>query len=367
MVFQPFNAYPPIGQITSLKFALQDKLLLFGAGPFFCQVKVDMDATVTSTNNHYLKVFDDHTRIHKIQSITPSCNNYGDESLYLLSGGKRVSLLSSTYNAATGLLEFTILLGARFNDWIRDVKLVSYGGSADSSRHAALLFSQNFVQLWNLDTNELVDTIKCQQTCMLYSGTIVGESWEDLQFASGTIFNQVLLWSSKARDKSTGEGLVERKLIGHEGVLFGIEFNESRTMCLTMSDDRSIRIWDLLHESQDSQIVLKGHEGRVWGARFAMEDTAVVSISEDSSCRLWDLSTKSCVACWDGHGGKHVWSFDVCKTSNIVATGGGDGGIRVWCLDDLNRKNRSSLDDMLVLPIAKDEKVLTLLSLTHLN
>ena len=355
---ETFISYPPLGQITSLKIIEELRVILFAAGPYLCQCGIDYEEREDFQRKSYFKVFDDHTRIHKIQLLKNS--PHPDEMVLLLSGGKRIALLSCKINAGV-LFDFKIIRSRIFCDWIRDVKYVSYH-SAPSDFHVAIMFSQNFAELWNLDQNELKESIYCEEKCMLYSGTIFGSNgsnWDQIQFASGTIFNQTLFWNSKSKS-SPNVSLIGKRLIGHEGVLFGIEINDSGDQVCTVSDDRTIRVWNL-HDKDKDPIILRGHEGRIWGAKFISTDL-IVSISEDSTCRLWEISSKSCIACWDGHGGKHIWSFDVCKDLNIVATGGGDGGIRIWNLKDLNQKKESISDDFIVLPLGKDEKVIKILS-----
>jgi WD40 repeat protein len=39
-----------------------------------------------------------------------------------------------------------------------------------------------------------------------------------------------------------------------------------------------------------------------------------------------------CLACWEGHAGKNVWSCAVSPNKRLVATGGQDSGVRLWSL-----------------------------------
>jgi hypothetical protein len=39
-----------------------------------------------------------------------------------------------------------------------------------------------------------------------------------------------------------------------------------------------------------------------------------------------------CLACWEGHAGKSVWSCAVNPNKRLVATGGQDSGVRLWSL-----------------------------------
>lgn len=56
---------------------------------------------------------------------------------------------------------------------------------------------------------------------------------------------------------------------------------------MSVSDDRSIRIWCLVRGTPVQ--VLYGHSARVWDA-FYFHDNKVVSVGEDAMCLLWGKS-----------------------------------------------------------------------------
>ncbi|ORZ04460.1 WD40-repeat-containing domain protein [Lobosporangium transversale] len=131
------------------------------------------------------------------------------------------------------------------------------------------------------------------------------------------------------------------KLVGHEGILFGIRWsNDGKAVC-TVSDDRTIRVWDISHPTIIHSTHY-GHTARVWDCQIVGQ--YMISISEDASCRIWrnplltNLSSvddmSDCLACWEGHEGKNAWSVTV-SDDGVVATGGGDGGIHLWRLDSI--------------------------------
>ncbi|MCH89801.1 WD repeat-containing protein, partial [Trifolium medium] len=60
------------------------------------------------------------------------------------------------------------------------------------------------------------------------------------------------------------------KLVGHEGSIFRIAWSSCGSKLVSVSDDRSARVWDVPIEREDSlhhdpiAIVLFGHNARVW-------------------------------------------------------------------------------------------------------
>ena len=114
-----------------------------------------------------------------------------------------------------------------------------------------------------------------------YSARLEGPSESDLTVASGTVFNDILLWrvtgrkeevaTSSATANSTESG-VERErvcltLSGHEvkqwcltvdgvvscfmcvcvaqGVIFSVRISDCGSRVVSVSDDRTVRLWDL--------------------------------------------------------------------------------------------------------------------------
>ncbi|KAI7865336.1 WD40-repeat-containing domain protein [Spinellus fusiger] len=101
--------------------------------------------------------------------------------------------------------------------------------------------------------------------------------------------------------------------------------------------------------------VIFGHTARVWDCQFV--DDYLVSISEDSTCRVWknglikneqeeEASDADCLACWEGHVGKNVWSCAISPEHKMVATGGQDSGIRLWSLVSIKENKIESEDDL---------------------
>jgi WD40 repeat protein len=82
---------------------------------------------------------------------------------------------------------------------------------------------------------------------MLYSAKIISlnenknfdELLTDKMIASGTIYNQILLWNPK-------NGSITASLEGHQGVIFNIDFCYENSMIFSVSDDRSINVWKIV-------------------------------------------------------------------------------------------------------------------------
>lgn len=97
----------------------------------------------------------------------------------------------------------------------------------------------------SLSSFPVVYSVQSEEHCTLFCGRFHNNTLEDLWFASGTVFCHALLW--KIYHEGGIEAPVVKSLIGHEGILFGIRWSDDGKAVCTVSDDRSIRIWDISH------------------------------------------------------------------------------------------------------------------------
>lgn len=222
------------------------------------------------------------------------------------------------------------------NDWIFDIHWYQNHDQV----YLIIVLAHNQCVLFNLNTKKIEKIVYCEQRCMLYSAKVIdtkifGQGFlKSVFIASGTIYNQVLLWSPLT-------GQIHSKLNGHDGVIFNISFQNN--LLFSVSDDRSINVWklDISEESSEVHIASSelftrfyGHDARVWQcACFVDEITGTqyaCSIGEDLNCCLWNLKTKALVYRFKAmrKGSKNIWSLCVNEKKCEVITGWADGGLR---------------------------------------
>lgn len=118
--------------------------------------------------------------------------------------------------------------------------------------------------------------------------------------------------------------------------------------------------YSILYSKQP--LILFGHTARVWDCQFVGQ--YLVSISEDSTCRVWknallqedvadedNENDNDCIACWEGHASKNVWSCAINPEHNVVATGGQDSGIRLWSFVSIKNSRIDSEEDLNSFPL----------------
>lgn len=124
------------------------------------------------------------------------------------------------------------------------------------------------------------------------------------------------------------------RLIGHEGSIFRIAWSSDGSKLVSVSDDRSARIWAVRDELKDSDNreeevagpVLFGHNARVWDCCIC--DSVIVTAGEDCTCRVWRLDGKQLKMIKE-HIGRGIWRCLYDPTSSLLITAGFDSSIKV--------------------------------------
>ncbi|XP_022757740.1 uncharacterized protein LOC111304949 isoform X3 [Durio zibethinus] len=123
------------------------------------------------------------------------------------------------------------------------------------------------------------------------------------------------------------------RLVGHEGSIFRIVWSSSGAKLVSVSDDRSARIWTI-HIQQNGfddkreavGPVLFGHSARIWDC--CISDSLIITAGEDCTCRLWGLDGKQ-LRMVKEHIGRGIWRCLYDPNSSLLVTAGFDSAIKV--------------------------------------
>ncbi|XP_013403103.1 WD repeat-containing protein 6 [Lingula anatina] len=361
-----------VGPVTSLQF--YNEYLLAGQGPNILVFDTKMNSMVYKEQMLFPAV------VHGIQIEKRTTCVFGQKSC-------RVLQISGEEDYMLRLDKLTDV--CELEDWIWDVAWVSNG---KSTLTLALALGHNVVLHWDWQRNTILHRVKCEEKCILYSARFIGHTWSDLVLAAGTVFNQVVLWPVCGQQNKEGHQKVIHRLSGHEGVIFSIAFSYHNMCLCSVSDDRSIRIWQLcvIPEGQtDGRLslnsegptgaavdqnskrctdgnltmpghfrkkeipmdvwcrmqyelkhVMYGHSARVWDVKLLRE--LLVTVGEDSTCLVWNYEGQV-LQKFKGHKGKSIWSLAVNETDSLVATGGGDCSVRLWHLASVSSSTTNAI------------------------
>ncbi|KAJ2377856.1 WD repeat-containing protein 6, partial [Coemansia sp. RSA 2607] len=235
-------------------------------------------------------------------------------------------------------------------DWIKAAHWV-YDSNVDCWM-VALALAHNRVIICDPNSGAVVSCAQCEEHCILYAAAFFGKTLETLVVASGTVFNQVLIWNPNLQagdiDQCVDSPIASR-LCAHDGVVFGVQFSREGDLVASVSDDRTLRVWNIKEAPCDNQPIatLFGHQARVW--KCLVLSKYLVSASEDGTCRVWCRNGNAvgeAVDSWK-QCRKNVWSLAANASETLVVSGAADGSICVWAVDVVSGKRVSSNEDLI--------------------
>ncbi|KAH1073865.1 hypothetical protein J1N35_026193 [Gossypium stocksii] len=271
-------------------------------------------------------------------------------------GEKRVKLFNLTFelvSKSNTQSEFCVDLCLihslpRFTHWVLDVLFLK-------DHCLAIGCSDNSVHVWDMLKFSLVLQVPSPDRCLLYSMRLWGDNLEALRIASGTIYNEIIVWKVICQhDSPTSTSSVKGcmnlsssnsnfakcydqqykavhicRLVGHEGSIFRIVWSSNGVKLVSVSDDRSARIWTIHDHDDRREIVgpvLFGHSARIWDC--CISDHLIVTAGEDCTCRVWGLDGKQ-LRMIKEHIGRGIWRCLYDPNSSLLVTAGFDSAIKV--------------------------------------
>eukprot|EP01039_Chlorochromonas_danica_P003286 gene3286-3604_t len=323
------------GPITAIaRVLVRDKpLLLWGAGGVLHGWSESDHSEVS------LPVFDSHN-IHGIKPTEPSETGlcqlivFGDKSLAFLKASEDGSSL-------------VIISQERCDDLVLDCRLLRREKAQDDDV-LIVGYAHNMIDIrrprWP-EKSELLRRVLCPHPSVLFALNIFGCLDDDgcLVVASGTVFGHLYIWQC-ALDESTSQtpnSHLQGSIIGqakrHEGVIFRIVWSTRGDKLITVSDDRTVRLWtyDRSNGNQAGSGLSQLFEGwdhisRLWDAVFVGDDEEeVATCSEDGTVRLWNQSGQ-CTTVLVGHIDS-VWRL--LAIDDYLVTVGNDSAVKFWYLD----------------------------------
>lgn len=284
--------------------------------------------------------------VHSAERYTYKLVIFGEKKVKIFS--LIVELASSSGEISVNLENFESL--PRLSNWVFDVCFLqdSTGSLEEEDKLLAIGCSDNSLSIWDVKESRMAFEIQSPERCLLYTMRLWGDSISTLRIASGTIFNEIIVWRAVGLDgDNVDHGHYSAshmlRLTGHEGSIFRIVWSLDGSKIVSVSDDRSARIWEI-----DSQEVvgpvLFGHSVRVWDC--CISDSLIVTAGEDCTCRVWGVDGTQLEVIKE-HIGRGIWRCLYDPNSSLLVTAGFDSAIKVHQLH--NRGSETSLDAVGVL------------------
>ncbi|KAF5385484.1 hypothetical protein D9757_005345 [Collybiopsis confluens] len=172
----------------------------------------------------------------------------------------------------------------------------------------AVGFSESYIKLWSLK----------------------GEKLRGMRsdFSATSIRDAASL--RKIKDK---KGSSSRKLIGHSGPVYSVDFDPVSGSAappkylLSASADGTSRLWSM--DTMTDLVAFRGHENPVWDVKWSPLGMYFATASRDRTARLWSTDRTTCLRIYAGHLGD-VDCVRFHPNSLYLATGSSDWSARLW-------------------------------------
>lgn len=253
------------------------------------------------------------------------------ESNLLVYGGKSIAILEFNRN----INEIGVNIKCKFNE-LDDLVLDSSIVYDESNILLVIGYAHNFIDIVTLADTEVKSNInkffkrriQCSELCCLFSLALNVDDINNIIIVSGTVFGKIIIWKVKNNDSFD----IIHRLSGHEGVIFNIKWNETKDKIVTVSDDRSVRVWDII--SGNVLFIGWGHICRPWDSIFVTNidnKDLIVTSSEEGTLKVWDINENKCICNLRGHA-CDIWRLIYLKEKHTIISGGNDGSIKIWYL-----------------------------------
>lgn len=221
-------------------------------------------------------------------------------------------------------------------------------------------YAQHFLEIFDVTTGLRIFSLQLPLVCVLFSFAISPNTENSFTLSSGTAFGKIVLWDFKLETNNNSplsySANMKYILNGHEGVVFRMKWSKSGHYLASVSDDRTVRLWDTILGT--CIFVGWGHKCRVWDVVFASnscnenEENLLITCGEDATIKVWDWtrdlqaekttntseSIGSCVCTISGHAGRSIWRLSTMVDDGmgamnlVVISGGNDGSVKFWPL-----------------------------------
>ena len=139
----------------------------------------------------------------------------------------------------------------------------------------------------------------------------------------------VAMWDPNTKDPP-------RTFRGHEKEISAVAFSRDGNRAISGSEDRTVRLWDLLDAKNTPVKTLKGHDGKVLAVAISPSGDYALSGGRDNKVILWNLEKGTIEHTFPGHT-NFVTAVAFSPNGKYALSAGYDSQVILW---DLEKRTR---------------------------
>ncbi|GAK68117.1 WD40 repeat-like protein [Moesziomyces antarcticus] len=227
---------------------------------------------------------------------------------------------------------------ATFTSGVRDAAVNALGESGANAARVAALPSVCAYTFHDADDGITCSTFSSDITMMAagFEESFV-QIWslkgEKLRAVRGNPNLSSIRDSKSLARQREAEAYSTRRLIGHSGPVYGVDFDpvggsaSAPRHLLSCSADATARLWSL--DTYSALVAYRGHQHPVWDVKWSPLGTYFATASADKTARLWSTERVNPLRMYAGHL-SDVDCLTFHPNSLYLATGSSDRSCRLW-------------------------------------
>ncbi len=186
------------------------------------------------------------------------------------------------------------------------------------------------LKLWSLTEGEEIDSIKgSEQGLLAVTGCL--DDYTDYGIATGSLDQDIQIWSLKKNKRNNWEFHSEHTLTQHSGSIHGLEIATNQKILVSGSYDQTVKQWDL----RSGTLICSCYDetGSVNAIAVNEKRNFIASGGGDGMVTLWALGSEEKLGLLTGNL-TSLESLAISNGGDMVVAGCSDGSIKVWYLPE---------------------------------
>ncbi|CAG8465066.1 6401_t:CDS:10 [Gigaspora rosea] len=211
----------------------------------------------------------------------------------------------------------------------------------DKSYDGTVLISgskDHTARIWSIDVdNENFDNrVNCLSICIGHTAAIgtVALSKKSLKFClTGSQDRTIKYWDLSHLDRSKSDESFRPKALytnkAHDKDINSIAVAPNDKIFATGSQDKTVKIWSV----DDGKLlgICSGHKRGVWSVQFSPVDQTIVTSSGDKTIKIWSTTDFSCLKTFEGHTNTVLKALFLTSGTQLMSCGS-DGLLKLWTI-----------------------------------